>query len=98
MEAIIANIRNSRNQLITSVMTDDGIKIFIETHFDSFEISRVKSEFLKRDLKELQNSQLDLVHYAALIRLMKEQNKEIPIENYPLFMEELKTVFKKYGF
>ena len=98
MEAIIANIRNSRNQLITSVMTDDGIKIFIETHFDSFEISRVKSEFLKRDLKELQNSQLDLVHYAALIRLMKEQNKEIPIENYPIFMEELKTVFKKYGF
>lgn len=98
MEAIIANIRNSRNQLITSVISDAGIKSFLEAHFDSFEISRVKSEFLKRDLKELQNSQLDLVHYAALIRLMKEQNKEIPIENYPLFIDELKTVFKKYGF
>jgi len=58
----------------------------------------VKAEFLKRDLRELQHSPLDLAHYAALIRQMKEENSSTPEEIHPLFLKELKVIFQKYGF
>lgn len=98
MEGIIASIRNQRNVLIHDVLNDSGLRSFLEKQFDTFIISAVKTEFLKRDLKELQNSPLDLAHYAAMIRQMKEQNTETPEEIHPLFLKELKIIFQKYGF
>ena len=98
MEAIISSIRNQRNVLIHDVLNDAGLRSFLEKQFDAFIISAVKAEFLKRDLKDLQNSPLDLAHYAAMIRQMKEQNTETPEEIHPLFLKELKVIFQKYGF
>ncbi len=70
---------------------------FLETQYDVFQISSVRKEFLKRDLTELKDSPLDRVHYASLIKDIKENGK-VTLDNQPLFIEELKGIFRKYYF
>lgn len=98
MEKIIGSIRELRNQRINELTHGSGLITFLEEHFGTFAISPVKQEFLKRDLKELQNSTLDLAHYSSLIKQMKEADSPIADTNHPLFIHELKAIFKKYGF
>jgi hypothetical protein len=52
---------------------------------------------MKRDLQELKSSPLDLVHYSSLINEIKKTGDSGIAEKSPLFVEELKQIFKKYG-
>lgn len=98
IEKLISLIRASRDMQIDVLLKDNGLSAFLEEHFGTFVISAVKREFLKRDLKELQNSSLDLAHYSSLIKQLK--NTEVPhqLTNHPLVLQEIKRLFQKYGF
>jgi len=98
IELIISNIKSTRDLLVKNLLNDQGISAFLENYFETFVISPVKKEFLRRDLKELQNSNLDLVHYAALIRQMKDESNYTPDPANCLFSEECIKIFRKYGF
>jgi hypothetical protein len=98
IEKITESIRKNRDQWINELLKESSLMLFLEEHYNTVAISRVKLEFLMRDLKELQNSSIDLVHYSALITQMKEANISIPVANHPLFLNELKSIVKKYGF
>ena len=97
MGKIIESIRQSRDFHISELLKDAVLLSFIEGHFETITLSAVKLEFLKRDLKELKKSSLDLAHYSSLIKRMKELNSGIPDDTHPLFLEELKVIFRKYG-
>jgi len=97
IDAAIHTIRLARDKAINELMTDNGLDEFLETHFSVFVISKVKREFICRDLNSLRNSSLDLVHYAELIK----DGKDNPLESAAwndLLVKELFAIFAKYGF
>lgn len=93
----IETIRVHRDKWLKELLNDAKLMDFLEAQYDVFQISSVRKEFLKRDLTDLKNASLDLVHYAALIRDMKD-GTTAAVDGHPLFLEELRNIFKKYGF
>ena len=98
-EIVIEDLRGIRdNQIGELLKNDDSLMSYLEVHYNTIAISSLKKEFLKRDLTELKNSSLDLVHYASLIKEVKETGNLVSTELHPLFQAELKVIFQKYGF
>jgi hypothetical protein len=98
VEKIIDLIRIVRNELIKDFLKDDNFSLYFQEQFNK-DLSLVKREFLRRDLKELLISPVDLVHYAGLINQLRETNTaSITERNNELFYRELDTIFKKYSF
>lgn len=93
----INTIRQTRDEFIFSLLTDQGLASFIEQHYDTIYLSPVRTEFLKRDLKELRSSALDLVHYSALIKDFKEE-KITDVSGHRLIIEEVKALYEKYRY
>jgi len=98
IERIIEEIRACRDQLIGDLLEESSLLLFLETHYDTIYVSKVKQEFLRRSLLELKYSSLDPVHYSALIKKMRELNTTIPERDHPLFLSELKLLFERLGF
>jgi len=96
-ETIISNIWEVRNTYLTKLMNEDRLMAYLEENFNTIAISHVKLEFIKRDLKELRDSSLDLVHYASIIRDTKILGTNSFTPEHPLLEIELNAIFKKYG-
>ena len=96
IEKIIDSIRESRDHLITGFLQGSALFPFLEQNFNITTLSPIKLEFLKRDLKELQTSTLDLVHYSSLIKQMKDANTYLSVTDHPLVLQELRGIFQKY--
>jgi hypothetical protein len=96
-EAIISNIWEVRKNYITNLINEDMLLVYLEENFNTIAISHVKLEFIKRDLKELRDSSLDLVHYASIIRDTKILGSNSFTHENPLLEIELTAIFKKYG-
>jgi ribosomal protein L29 len=97
VEKIIDLIRALRNELVKDVLKDEELSQHYKTQFNK-ELSNIKKEFLKRDLRELLISPVDLVHYAGLINQMKETGTaSITEKNHSFFYHELNGIFKKYS-
>jgi hypothetical protein len=97
-ERIIDLVREVRNGLIRDFLQDETISTYFREQYNK-ELSQIKLEFLKRDLKELMTSAVDLPHYALLIKQMQELNSaSITSSNHELFYKELEGIFKKYNY
>jgi hypothetical protein len=97
-ERIIDLVREVRNGLIRDFLETENIKSYFNQQYNK-ELSQIKLEFLKRDLKDLLASPVDLPHYALLIKQMQELNTaSITSNNYELFYKELEIIFKKYNY
>lgn len=98
-ESIITYLHTLRNQRLLELSKhDDALMDVLEDLYNTIAISAVKREFMKRDLQELRNSSLDLVHYSSLINEIKKTGDPGLAERSPLFVDEMKQIFKKYGF
>jgi chorismate-pyruvate lyase len=95
-EQVITNIRETRDALLNALLNDASLLVFAEEHFNTIALSPIKTEFLKRDLKELRETSLDLVHYSAILREAKEHSLMIS-SNHPLILTEIFTIFAKHG-
>lgn len=93
----IERIRVHRDTCLKELLNDLRLMDFLEAQYGVFQISKVRKEFLKRDLADLKNTPLDLVHYASLIRDMKDGTIS-NVADHPLFLKELRNIFKKYSF
>lgn len=97
-ESIITYLHKLRNQRLLELSKhDDALMDLLEDLYNTVAISAVKREFMKRDLQELRSSSLNLVHYSSLITEIKNSGNPELAETSPLFAEEMKQVFKKYG-
>jgi len=96
IDKIIDNIRITRNDKIQKLLVENALMVFLKEQFEVVVVSAIKLEFLKRDLQELKKSSLDLTHYASLIKLLKESNIDTPLDDDPLFKNELILIFQKY--
>jgi hypothetical protein len=91
---IIHSIEELRNERIAKLLRGDDLNAFIGQYYEVAALSKIKLEFLRRDLMELLHAPLDLVHYSSLIREVKD--KGINPEDSPLFLNELDLIFQKY--
>jgi hypothetical protein len=97
-ERIIDLVREVRNGLIRDFLQDENLTSYFKEQYNK-ELSQIKLEFLKRDLKELMLSPMDLPHYSLLIKQVQEQNSAaIASANHGLFYKELEMIFKKYNY
>ena len=97
-ESIIIYLLTLRNKRLLELSRhDDALMDLLEDLYNTVAISAVKREFMKRDLQELRSSSLDLVHYSSLITEIKKGSDAVVAEKSPVFIDELKQIFKKYG-
>ncbi len=64
---IIELVLESRNDLIRKLLIDSSLREFLKDNYKLDNVSAVKIEFIKRALRELLTTPVDLAHYSALI-------------------------------
>lgn len=98
MESIIEKVRDSRNDLIKELLRDGKIQSYFLTTYNK-SISPVKVEFIRRELKSLSTTPVDLIHYAALIKDVRKSNdfESVTADNQ-IFYQELEAIFRRYNY
>ncbi|HYG18637.1 MAG TPA: hypothetical protein VD816_06905 [Ohtaekwangia sp.] len=98
-ENIIELIRKLRNDLIKDFLDERYLKNYFEEHFKVKDLPAVKIEFIKKDLKELLISPVDMTHYADLIDQIKESGSaSLTDGNEELFYKDLGKILRKYNY
>ena len=98
IEKIIDLIRNFRNDLVKDLLRADSFEKYFTENFNK-ELSPVKKEFIRKELKELLILPVDLVHYAKLITHLRSINSaSVTEENKRFFNDEVAAIFRKYDF
>jgi hypothetical protein len=96
-ERIIDLIRQLRNDLIKDFLDERHLKEYIANKFRISELSLLKVEFIKKELKELLISPVNINHYEPLISQIRHTDSAALTEmNEQLFYKELENLFKRY--
>lgn len=86
-----------RNDLIKDFLDERNLITYLSKEFRMMEVSRVKVEFIKKDLKLLIATPLDVERYKALIETITDTNSAALSQgNEKLFYKEIEEVLKKY--
>ncbi len=97
-EKIIELIKKMRDDLINHFFIVDNLESYFKSKYEK-PLSDIKREFLLRDLKALMTSPVDLVHYATLIKEIKQGSSSNPVNaKDELFYKELELIFDKYTY
>lgn len=96
-EGVIDLVRKLRNDLIKDFLDERHLKDYVATQFGLRDLSNIKIEFIKKDLKELLISPVNVNHYAPLITQIKlTDSASLSEVNEELFYRELDNIFKRY--
>jgi hypothetical protein len=86
-----------RNDLIKDFLDERNLITYLSKEFRMMEVSRVKVEFIKRDLKLLLEAPLDSERYRELLGTISETGSAALSQgNEKLFYKEIEGVLKKY--
>jgi hypothetical protein len=96
-ERIIDLVRKLRNDLIKDFLDERNLKEYVAENFRIKDLSPIKIEFIKKDLKELMIAPVNLTHYDSLINHIRTTDSAALTENNEqLFYKELEGIFKRY--
>jgi hypothetical protein len=96
-ERIIDLVRKLRNDLIKDFLDERHLKEYVDQHFRMRELSPIKVEFIKKDLKELIIAPVNLNHYGSLINQIRLTDSAALAEvNEQLFYKEVEAILKRY--
>jgi hypothetical protein len=96
-ERIIDLVRKLRNDLIKDFLDERHLKEYVDQQFRVRELSAVKVEFIKKDLKELMISPVNLNYYGPLINQIRLTDSAALTEvNEQLFYKEVEGILKRY--
>ena len=96
-EAILDLVRTLRNDLIKDFLDERFLLSYFSEIYNRKELTHVKIQFIKRDLKEMLIEPVDLNHYGELIKQIRETNSaSIAEKNEKLFYQDIEKVFKQY--
>ena len=94
---IISLITKLRNDLIKDFLDERLLKEYFHAKYMLAELSNVKIQFIRKDLKELYMSQLDTKHYQSIIEEIKNNERISLAEgNEQLFYKEIENILQKY--
>ena len=92
-------IHNLRNDLIKDFLDERNLVTYFSERFNMHDLTRVKIEFMKKDLKEMLNEPIDMAHYKELIDQINETCSASITEKYEgLFLKDVEKVLKKYNY
>lgn len=96
-ERIIDLVRKLRNDLIKDFLDERHLKDYADQQFRVRDLSPVKIEFIKKDLKELMISPVNVNHYNPLINQIRLTDSAALTEiNEQLFYKEVEGILKRY--
>lgn len=86
-----------RNDLIKDFLDERNLIEYLSREFRMMDVSRVKVEFIKRDLKLLLQTPLDESRYRDVIQAITETGSAALSQgNEKLFYKEIEQILKKY--
>jgi hypothetical protein len=96
---IIDLIRKLRNDLIKDFLDERYMKEYVSEKYNIRELSAIRIEFIKQDLKGLLIAPVDVSHYKSLIKLIRETDTASLSEgNENLFFNEIESILKRHLF
>ncbi len=96
-ENVLDVVRKVRNDLIKDFLDERLLREYVSKQFRIHELSNVKIELIKRDLKELLISPVNVQHYEPIITQIHESDSASLTEsNEQLFYRELENLLKRY--
>ncbi len=86
-----------RNDLIKDFLDERNLMEYLSKEFRMMEVSRVKVEFIKRDLKQLIQTPLDAGRYQEILETISETGSAALSQgNEKIFYKEIEAILKKY--
>lgn len=96
-ERILELVRKLRNDLIKDFLDERHLKDYLANQFKVNNLSNIKIEFIKKDLKELLISPVNNNHYQVLIdQIRNTETAGISETHSPLFYKEVENILKRY--
>ena len=96
-EHTIELIRKIRNDLIKDFLDERFMISYLNTKYKMKELSKVKIELIRKALKELLISPVDVVHYSSLVEHIRQNESASLSERHEaLFFDEVEMILKKY--
>jgi hypothetical protein len=96
-ETILDLIRNLRNDLIKDFLDERFLKEYLANTYGIRDISNVKIEFIKKELKSLLIAPVNVTHYKPVIEKIRSSDTASLSEgNEQLFYAEIETILKAY--
>lgn len=98
-EAILDLIRVVRNDLIKDYLDERNLREYFKSRYSITELSNVKVEFIKRDLRDYLIAPVNPDHYKPIIESIQQAGKAALAEgNEQLFYKDLEAIFRNYTF
>jgi hypothetical protein len=92
-------IRKLRDDLVKDFLDERYLKEFILENYNVRELSNVKLEFLRKDLKELLQSPLDVNHYDPILSYLRDTGSASLADGQDqLFYIDIEKILKRYIF
>jgi hypothetical protein len=92
-------IRKLRDDLVKDFLDERYLKEFILENYNVRELSNIKLEFLRKELKELLQSPLDVNHYDPIISYLRDTGSDALAEGQDqLFYIDIEKILKRYIF
>jgi hypothetical protein len=90
-------IQKIRNDLVKDFLDERYLKEYLSDHYHVRELSNIKVEFIKKELKELLQVPLDQSHYDSLLtRLKATDATSLADGDDQLFYAEIEKVLRRY--
>ena len=90
-------IQKIRNDLVKDFLDERFLKEYLAERYHLRELSNIKVEFIKKELKELLQVPLDEKHYDSLLtRLQQTDATTLAEGDDQLFYAEIEKVLRRY--
>lgn len=94
-ENIIDLIRRIRNDLLKDFLDERFLRQYCESKFGVRELSPIKTELIRKQLKEMLISPVSIAHYENLIRHIRENDSaSLSVGNDRMFYHEIESAIK----
>ena len=94
---ILELIKKLRNDLVKDFLDERYLKEYLQSKYHLIDLSNIKLEFIRRDLKELFNLPVNVNHYRGIIDEIRAHERISLAEgNEQLFYKEIETILQKY--
>jgi len=92
-------IRKLRDDLVKDFLDERYLKEFILENYNVRELSNIKLEFLRKELKELLQSPLDVNHYDPILSYLRDTGSDSLADGQDqLFYIDIEKILKRYIF
>jgi hypothetical protein len=98
-DAILDIIRKVRNDLIKDYLDERNLRDYFSSRYSVHDLSNVKIEFIKKDLREYLIAPINVSHYQPILDGIRDSGSASLSEgNDQLFYKDLESIFRNYTY